>query len=647
MLGVGLILALLLTFWNAPPSEFVYDNAAIVRDHPLVVGSAPPWRAFVQTYWGDAHGGGLYRPLTILTYVAERRWLGVEAAWPHAVVNVALHGLAVLLLHQLARVWTGSRIAAPTAAALFAVHPIASEAVANLVGRADLLAVAAVFAALLCWERGLSGWGPRWLAAALLVWVAGLLSKESAVCFPAIAYVRHLWLLHEERGAGGAQSWSPRRLVEPLSRHLAVYLLLLSIGLAWFAVRQVVISGTLPLGEVGTDNPMILASPLERVMTAVYLWGLALRLVVLPIWMSADYSPWAIPLVESVADPRLMFAIAAIGLSGVLMLVLWRRRSAAFLGFAFFALAFLPVSNLVVLIGTIMAERLLYLPMAGVALSAGAGVAWACRAATALPKRQARAWKASVTVALAGALVLLAVRTHQRNAAWEDTLAFWTQATRDAPGSWRAWSNLAPELAKRARSAAGHDAAVEAAERGRAALANLPTWTHLGPIANAALIHLFRGEALVAEGRAEEAADDWTRAVDLSLAGLQVVQTDNPRSRGLRSRERFEGTRGGGTGESVTTFKRRFYANLTQAFYRLGRFDLAAEAGASADALGEMEAKPLWYYGRSLANLGRFVEAEEALSRAVEREPTEPMYAMDLELVRQRLRELNGSQARE
>jgi hypothetical protein len=76
---------------------------------------------------------------------------------------------------------------APTAGALFAVHPVHVEAVANVVGRAELLSGAAFVAATLCytrtgWQRGGRGAGPTLALAA-----AGLLCKEQVQPSPTVS----------------------------------------------------------------------------------------------------------------------------------------------------------------------------------------------------------------------------------------------------------------------------------------------------------------------------------------------------------------------------------------------------------------------------------------------------------------------------
>ena len=96
---------------------------------------------------GDSKRDRLYRPITIISF-AMNHALGGNAPAGYRAVNILLHGLASVLL-----LWLGLRLGlreaeAGAVALLFAVHPIHTEAVNAVVGRADLLVAVGVFAGL-------------------------------------------------------------------------------------------------------------------------------------------------------------------------------------------------------------------------------------------------------------------------------------------------------------------------------------------------------------------------------------------------------------------------------------------------------------------------------------------------------------------
>src|SRR5204862_5524189 len=99
-------------------------------------------------------------------------------------LNWMLHSVNATLVYLLVWLLLGETLWAAVAAGLWAVHPLLTESVTNLVGRADLLAGIGVLGALLCYilatrEAGRRQW--MWLGAAAALTALGMFSKESAV----------------------------------------------------------------------------------------------------------------------------------------------------------------------------------------------------------------------------------------------------------------------------------------------------------------------------------------------------------------------------------------------------------------------------------------------------------------------------------
>src|SRR3989442_14159804 len=137
--------------WN----RFAVDDLPIIVLNPLVGDASGMWRAFAAPYWPSDLGGHMYRPLVIASFALDHLIDG--AAWFHG-VNLLWHAGAAVAVAALARRWMGD-VGALVAGLLFAVHPVHVEAVANVVGRAELMAavfvVLAVYAAL---GRAPAGW---------------------------------------------------------------------------------------------------------------------------------------------------------------------------------------------------------------------------------------------------------------------------------------------------------------------------------------------------------------------------------------------------------------------------------------------------------------------------------------------------------
>src|SRR4051812_26349467 len=126
-------------YGNAVGDGFVLDDAAAIAGNRAVTRA--PATLWARDFWGgrrERPRTDAYRPLTSATFALDWR-LGGGAPWPFHLTNLVLHGLRTALL--VAGLWTlATPRVALMAGALFAVHPLHTEAVAGLVGRADVLA---------------------------------------------------------------------------------------------------------------------------------------------------------------------------------------------------------------------------------------------------------------------------------------------------------------------------------------------------------------------------------------------------------------------------------------------------------------------------------------------------------------------------
>jgi tetratricopeptide (TPR) repeat protein len=197
------------------------------------------------------------------------------------------------------------------------------------------------------------------------------------------------------------------------------------------------------------------------------------RLLSWPARLSADYSYNQIPLVTSPLDVLFLAGVALVAACICGIAVLWRRRPIAAFGLAFAALTFSIVSNLVVTIGTICAERLLYLPSAGILIAAAVGA-----------EGLAGSDRARQRVTYAALAVLIAIgagRTWTRNRDWKTESALWSAALAAAPGSARVQSEYGRLLMGRAEDDARAGRAADASKVYDEAQAHLETALKIYP----------------------------------------------------------------------------------------------------------------------------------------------------------------------
>src|SRR5439155_7154840 len=144
-LAAAAALLAIVAYANAFQNSFALDDVRAIVENPIIRDFGNLGRIFRTNYWDTGVPGvtaldpGLYRPLTVLTYMVDYRLWGLDPTGFHA-VNIVLHAASTALVFVLAVDIVGSAMAAFAAAAVFAVHPIHTDAVASVVGRAEILA---------------------------------------------------------------------------------------------------------------------------------------------------------------------------------------------------------------------------------------------------------------------------------------------------------------------------------------------------------------------------------------------------------------------------------------------------------------------------------------------------------------------------
>jgi len=427
-------------YLNSLAGGFVTDDRFLILEHPYTRDTALMPRIFTAGHYA---GQGGYRPLVTLSFALNHLVGDVEPAGYH-LVNVLLHAINSALAFLLVLRLFDSRAVAGMAGALFAVHPIHAEAVAWISGRAELLGAAMFLAGWLLYLRATMGGRLRaWpLAASLAAFFLGLLCKEHVLVLPVALLLTEVLRARATGGAGG-----PRWISRGALLRCAAYIV---VALAYFAFRHALYERPFMRvpSQIGHyDNPLVSVGPLERACTAIWILADYVRLLVWPRVLSADYSFDQVRIAGGLGEPAVIAALLvllALLLCGGLSF--WRGGRAWF-GIAFFFLSIVPTSNLLVLIGVIQAERLLYLPSLGFCMVAG--LLWA-RAWEGGAARRMR--RGAVAVACAAALLGLVARTLARNADWRDEATLWKATAETAPRSVKAQINHGDHLLKEGKT---------------------------------------------------------------------------------------------------------------------------------------------------------------------------------------------------
>lgn len=406
---------------NSLGNQFAYDDVHIVVNNSDIQSWETLPGALIRPYWPFQAGQalGLWRPVTTAAFGLQYMAGGGSPLLFHA-VNVAAHAAASLLVLALL-LELMSPAAALVGGVLFAVHPVHVESVANVVGFAELASTAAILAACLLHVRGgpSTAWGRAMLIG--LLYAVGFGAKESAVTLPGLIFL--LDAARERIAVADLRGYVRRRW------RLYVTLALVAVGM--LAARYTVLGRIAsPLGPLGGD----LLYEIPRIWTLAEVWLHYVRLWVLPLDLSSDYSPDVIPISLGWHAANTVGVLLSLSIL-VLAMYAWRRRAmakgvdtsrAAAFGVIWFVIAISPISNTLFLSGVLLAERTLYLPSVGLAAATG----W-------LFVRMAQSRPTAIRVAFVAVVFLAAVRSWTRNPVWHDNQTNLSALVRDYPQAGR------------------------------------------------------------------------------------------------------------------------------------------------------------------------------------------------------------------
>ena len=409
---------------NAMRNGFVWDDHEQVVMNATLRPDTPLLRLAGTNQWGLTRAAvqeqiNYYRPLQMVTYRLTAEVFGFDVRAFHA-VNFGFHVLAVLLVFALFYKLTGRMTLAFAGAALFAVHPIHTEAVDWIAALPDIGCTVFFLLAFLFFvlAQGPGLLAPSdepsrrypalFLAASYTGFAAALLWKETAIIFPLII-MAYVFCLSEPATA-------IRRAGSTLRRSLAYWCIL---GL-YFLLRLRV------LGFVVTRQRNWILSRFELGLTALNLMSTYCWKLIAPIHLNAYYV--FVP-VRTLQDPRALAAILFLILAAVAIVYGLRRAPLASFAALWVFITLIPALNVYAVGRNVFAERYLYLPSVGFCLLI---VLMAARVGDALPVRLR---PFALAVVLAGVLLLFMGQTFARNPIWRDDTTLFTRTLESSPNA--------------------------------------------------------------------------------------------------------------------------------------------------------------------------------------------------------------------
>jgi protein O-mannosyl-transferase len=405
---------------NTLLNAFVYDDELQILQNPYIKSWHYLGAIFRTTVWsfiGAAGDTNYYRPMMTLTYLVLWKVFGNAPLGFH-LLNILLNALVVACVYYVGRELFQSHWTAFVAAAIFAVHPVHTEAVAWIASVPDLEATLFGLLAFYAYVKAPEvNWKRQ--AAIVICLVLALLAKEPALMLiPLLIYYEHF--VREDRGHTGFATKMKRYL--PACSAAAAYVVL-RISL---------------LGKLAPVLQHAKISWPQAIYSAFALVADYARLMFWPSRLSAFH---VFHVSSSLFEFRVLAGVAIVVACGALVFLVHRRWPVAAFCVVWAAITLAPVLNARWMAANVLTERYLYLPSVGICWMAGwaAKRVWDLAGTTVQRRTLLRLAAGAVSIAL---LFLCAAKTLARNRMWRDDLALYTETVKTDPDSFVMHMNL-------------------------------------------------------------------------------------------------------------------------------------------------------------------------------------------------------------
>jgi tetratricopeptide (TPR) repeat protein len=355
----------------------------------------------------------LYRPLTKSVYALQ--WsLAPNSAFPGHLMNVALFTMTCWIIYRSVSRWTNSALTGFITAALFAVMPVHTEAVANIKSIDEILAFLFGILSLNSFYRSATEGRKSQLYLGLLFFLLALASKESSITLLAVIPLVLYFFTDSRQG----------KLFTPVAFALVVVLFFL-------AVRQGILGENSSVTPSAADNMLMITSDkLTQKITAIALLGRYLWVTLLGFPLSFDLSYPALKPVTA-ADWQFLVAFLMLTALFIFALVRFKKRDPLSFALLFFFITASVSSNIFITIGTHWGERLMYLPSFGIAMAVAILINRYIQPEQEFTKRTVAFGITSLLVLVLGGITIA------RNPAWENNSALYASGLKSAPQSAR------------------------------------------------------------------------------------------------------------------------------------------------------------------------------------------------------------------
>ncbi|XP_068429288.1 protein O-mannosyl-transferase TMTC4 [Clinocottus analis] len=477
---VTVALVALLCFINSYDGEFVFDDSEAIVNNKDLKPATPLNNIWSNDFWGSNLSSNSshksYRPLTVLTFRLNYLLAGGLHPVGFHVLNIVLHAVISALMidvfalligglsyDEKGRILNHAPKTSLLAALLFAAHPVHTESVAGVVGRADLLCALFFQLSFLTYCKAFNRgsdrddkFSVRWVVVSLSLCAAAMLCKEQGITVLGVNAAFDVLLICNVNVYELSQRLllrkNPLHVSELFRTGLPTRLALMGLGGLSMLYARWRIMGTGPPAFTEVDNPASFAENIFlRIVNYNYYYSLNAWLLLCPWWLCFDWSMGCVPLIKSATDWRMAWLLllwcVLIGLiSQALCSQDSQRRRTLTLGLVLLVVPFLPACNIFFRVGFVVAERVLYLSSAGYCLLLAYSMGHCCCRWSKYRKPLC----VSVLALLCVYVARCALRSHQ----WRSEQSLFTSALSVCPLNAKVHYNVGKNLADRGNSTA-------------------------------------------------------------------------------------------------------------------------------------------------------------------------------------------------
>lgn len=396
-LAIILITALgFIAYASSLNGKFVLDDELLIKDN-VFIRNLPGIEKFFTTniMAGAGMVSAFYRPLQMITYALDYAVWNLNVTGYH-ITNMILHIFVALCIYWMIDILYNDNKLSFLTSALFVIHPIHTEAVSYISGRADSLAVLFMLLCFIIYIKQADCKRISMLSHVLLLltYTLALLSKEISIILPTLLLFYHFVFRKKIR--------------------VMEFMSLLGVLTAYIVIRLIYLKSISPLPQVGS-NTIIYRIP--GLFAAILSY---IKLLLLPFPLHMEYGTRLF----GFTDPRV---IAGITITFIIFAFAYLKRNDKIILFSvgWFFLALFPVSNLYK-INAYMAEHFLYLPSIGFFLLI---------AYTLTIIHNDKRYNILGTILIIISLLFYSTLTIKQNDYWKDPFTFYDRTMRFAPNS--------------------------------------------------------------------------------------------------------------------------------------------------------------------------------------------------------------------